>query len=389
MKKLLSRHLRILCSWKKTGMPARKNLAATHSLVAQGIVEFALALPVILLILFGIMEFGRLLLFYQAITSSSREGARYGSAAGDVGGFTPHYQDCSGIRLAAKRAAVLSPLQDENILIAYDHGPGTTEFSNVCPPTGTVRLGDRVTVRVTGNFQPMMMFLNLPSYPVTSVTSRTILKDLEIEGTPPTPYTTNTPTATLQFTYTPSPTPTTTSTPTSTPTNTPTATATQTSTPTATGLPTNTPSPSPTATATSTSTPTFTPTPQCTLNNGPLSFGAQEISWSLTNLGNTNVLLTSLVLDWPDNRPSTKVNIIRLVNRIWSGMADNSLSVCDTCWNQGLPSDRTITAASSQNLVVKYTRDLYSGDYAFTATFTNLATGGTCTVATQATYVAP
>ncbi len=356
---------------------------------AQGIVEFALALPVILLIILGIMEFGRLLLFYSAITSASREGARYGSAAGDVGGLTPHYADCDGIRLAARKASVLSPLQDDQIEINYDHGPGTSVFDAACPPVQPVRLGDRLTVHVTGNYQPMLMFLNLPSYPVNSITSRTILKDLEIEGTPPTPYTTNTPTQTLQFTYTPSPTPTSTPTFTPTPTTTATPTDTPTATPTPTGLPTNTPTATATSTSTSTSTPTVTPTPQCTINSGQLALGSQEISWTLTNLGNTDVLLTSLVADWPDDRPATKLNIVSLVNKVWSGNDTDSISICETCWNQGLPSDRTLTLGSTQNLLMKLSRSLYSGHYSFLATFTNLVTGGQCTVSTETDYVAP
>ncbi len=41
-------------------------------------IEFALILPVLLLIIFGIMEFGLLLFNKQVITNASREGARAG-----------------------------------------------------------------------------------------------------------------------------------------------------------------------------------------------------------------------------------------------------------------------------------------------------------------------
>jgi hypothetical protein len=44
---------------------------------AQSIVEFAIALPILLLILFGIIEFGRLLQAYLAIENSARFGVRY------------------------------------------------------------------------------------------------------------------------------------------------------------------------------------------------------------------------------------------------------------------------------------------------------------------------
>ena len=44
----------------------------------QSLVEFVLILPVLLILLFGIIEFGLLLYNKQVITNASREGARYG-----------------------------------------------------------------------------------------------------------------------------------------------------------------------------------------------------------------------------------------------------------------------------------------------------------------------
>lgn len=40
-------------------------------------VEFAIILPVLLIIAFGIIDFGRLLFQYQTLTKTSRDGARY------------------------------------------------------------------------------------------------------------------------------------------------------------------------------------------------------------------------------------------------------------------------------------------------------------------------
>ncbi|GAI52994.1 unnamed protein product, partial [marine sediment metagenome] len=68
---------------------------------AQGLVEFALVLPLLLLLILGIIEAGRLLFIYSAVNTASREAARYGSAAGDVGGYVAHYEDCAGIRARA------------------------------------------------------------------------------------------------------------------------------------------------------------------------------------------------------------------------------------------------------------------------------------------------
>lgn len=44
----------------------------------QSTVEFALILPILLLIVFGIIEFGLIFNAYVTVISSSREGARYG-----------------------------------------------------------------------------------------------------------------------------------------------------------------------------------------------------------------------------------------------------------------------------------------------------------------------
>lgn len=47
----------------------------------QALVEFAIALPVLLILLLGITEFGLLLYNQHVITNASREGARYGIVA--------------------------------------------------------------------------------------------------------------------------------------------------------------------------------------------------------------------------------------------------------------------------------------------------------------------
>jgi Flp pilus assembly protein TadG len=44
---------------------------------AQGLVEMALALPVLLLVVMGIVDFGLALRSYVVVTNASREGARY------------------------------------------------------------------------------------------------------------------------------------------------------------------------------------------------------------------------------------------------------------------------------------------------------------------------
>jgi Flp pilus assembly protein TadG len=237
---------------------------------AQGTLEFALVLPLVLLLVVGIIEAGRMLWIYSATTTASREAARYGSAAGDAGGGTLYYEDCAGIRAAARRVGSLAGIQDANITITYDHGPSTSAFAN-CNPTFTitdpevedVTLGDRVLVQIAVQYQPIVPLINFSPFTISSTSRRSVLKDVSIEGTPPNPYPTFTPTVTQSLTPTVTPTPTPTPTPTHTPTQTPTSTntATPTTTPTPTQTLTPTPGPSLTPTQTNTFTPTVTPTP--------------------------------------------------------------------------------------------------------------------------------
>jgi Flp pilus assembly protein TadG len=153
---------------------------------AQAMVEFALVFPVLLLLIYGIIELGRLIFIYTSVTTSSREAARYGSAAGRVGGTTPRYLDCAGILAAAQRSAILTPVNAGNITITYDHGPGSSLIAPSCPAaqTQTIVLGDRINVQVTVNYTPLMPIVQFASFPITSTTNRTILKSVEIKGTP-------------------------------------------------------------------------------------------------------------------------------------------------------------------------------------------------------------
>lgn len=45
--------------------------------VGQALVEFALVAPVFFLLLFGIIEGGRFILYYETLSNATREGARY------------------------------------------------------------------------------------------------------------------------------------------------------------------------------------------------------------------------------------------------------------------------------------------------------------------------
>ena len=72
----------------------------------QAAVELALILPVILLILMGLLDLGRLFYFEVAITNAAREGARYGAAH-------PEKTKAQIIEQAKNEASPISPLDVE------------------------------------------------------------------------------------------------------------------------------------------------------------------------------------------------------------------------------------------------------------------------------------
>ena len=231
---------------------------------AQAMVEFALVLPLLLLLLYGILEAGRLLFIYSTIVTASRQAVRYGSATGQ--GLTttvPRFQDCAGIRLAAQKVDFLNAFNDDDIHIYHDDGPdpansaaGLNEQEYCFNPALTDPWdpgntnNKRLIVRIDGDYLPIVPKLipfakrsqdNTPPNPIKAKSARTILVSVAIVVTvPPSTFLPSTPTATATVpptpTFTPSNTPTNTATNTPIATNTPSLTPTRTPTPTITNL---------------------------------------------------------------------------------------------------------------------------------------------------------
>src|SRR5512138_246182 len=91
---------------------------------AQGIVEFALVLPVLLLLILGIFAFGHLFFTYSSLVSASREAARWGAAVGGPTGETPRYMDCDNIRATALRIGAFAGVNMSDIDPADDADTG-------------------------------------------------------------------------------------------------------------------------------------------------------------------------------------------------------------------------------------------------------------------------
>jgi Flp pilus assembly protein TadG len=151
----------------------------------QAIVEFAIALPVLLMLLVGIMEVGRMLFMYASVVNSSRDAVRYASAYGRSDDGYLKYKYCYGIKDVAKKSGFL--LKNPVITIAYDTGPSGTSLGSCDANTGedadiNVDTEDRVTVTVSATYNPMLSLLPIPARTFTSTSSRTILGVMELEN---------------------------------------------------------------------------------------------------------------------------------------------------------------------------------------------------------------
>jgi len=269
---------------------------------AQAMVEFAIALPILLLLLYGILETGRLLFIYSSVVTASRQASRYGSATGEgISNTVPRYQDCQGMRAAANDAAYINTLDNSEIDIQYDGGPGTTA-TNYCSGTTDTSLTSgilsdnkhRVVVTVNDQFDPILPNL-IPflSRTISATSSRTVLISVSIVVTaPPSTWQASTPTFTASPTRTPTRTPTATRTFTPSPTlqftYTPSGTSTITRTPTVTRTPTQTLIP-PTA------------LPLCDATNvtpGLLVRSGNSLTMNINNQTGANLEIERVIFQW-------------------------------------------------------------------------------------------
>jgi Flp pilus assembly protein TadG len=297
---------------------------------AQAMVEFAIAAPILFALLFGVFEFGRMIFVYSAVTNSSREAVRYASVVGydDYGEIK--YKHCAGIREMARRSAYFMNLQDADITITYDHGPGTASFhtcTGTLDPAYFISSGDRVLVTVTAEYRPYTKLVPFGSRTLISSSARTILGYVKLASTssvtPPPP--TVPPTS---MTTAPSDTPVASDTPTATPSNTPDTGPWYTQPPldTATPGPSETPTDTPTVTPTSTLTPTPTMVTDCgNVTAGTISIpgNTTEMSMMITNPNPYSLTVQDIHVVWnaatggPGGEPLT-LQSITLAGVFWT-----------------------------------------------------------------------
>jgi hypothetical protein len=156
----------------------------------QAIVEFMLVIPLLLLLLYGIVETARLAFIFSSVANASRQAARYGAGTGEVD-ETAYYQDCEGIRNVANQSAILITFDDINI--TYDRGvaPDGSQIpiadinpspnADACPiENNVIRNGDRIIVQVSALYEPIIPILPIEPIKIVSASARTFLVSVPI-----------------------------------------------------------------------------------------------------------------------------------------------------------------------------------------------------------------
>lgn len=300
---------------------------------AQAMVEFAIALPILLMLLYGILEAGRLLFLYSTIVTASRQAVRYGSATGVGTGGVFRYQDCAGIRAIANKADFLNAFDDSDIYLYHDTGPNTAvtpyctgpSDPNFSPSTNDFRL----IVEIKGDFFPIVPRLvpfiersQANNNPITAESARTILVAVSIEVTaPPSTWEASTPTYTFTPTIAPTNTPTRTPTPTLSPT--PLITDTPSVTPTITLSPTITYTP--TASLTPTSIPTGV-TGCNSITHGTIAISGSSLTLTINSPVPASVQIQDIFLVWNHDKghlsggdKTLHLNTVSIGSQTWSG----------------------------------------------------------------------
>lgn len=115
----------------------------------QAIVEMALVMPLLIMLLFGIVEFGRVLNTYIVVTNLSREGARIGAVGGSDTAIVDFIRnsaatsgfDTSQISVSPSPTSISKRARGSSVMVTVSY-----PVDIVAPVIGTI-IGDPFIVR--------------------------------------------------------------------------------------------------------------------------------------------------------------------------------------------------------------------------------------------------
>jgi hypothetical protein len=136
----------------KLGGVILKNKTTKHK--GQALVEIALVLPILLLLLFGIIEFGRILNAYIMVSNASREGARYSAVGHTDVQVRQLVMDKTPNLNIVQSSIIINPrntgAERERVIVTVpcDFQLITPIVKNIISPSGTFRIESSTEMRV-------------------------------------------------------------------------------------------------------------------------------------------------------------------------------------------------------------------------------------------------
>ena len=179
----------------------------------QGLVEFALILPILLILVLGIFDFGRVLTTYAMTSNAVRDALRKAEIIGfePERGSVPPYRDCALMLNTIRSAFWIAVANEGDLTIRYleatkDTGQGEDPWDenlkelgkcdlsvpNPAPFTADLESGDplengdilEITLRTEVAFMTPILSAMMPVMPINFTGQRTIITELELHTHP-------------------------------------------------------------------------------------------------------------------------------------------------------------------------------------------------------------
>ena len=138
---------------------------------AQSLVEFALVVPMLLILVFGVVDFGLGLRAYISVASATREGARYAAVGNPPGTFTTGGSgECNGTTFTTTVGKVCGTINGLRLANVQNIKVETCDTASppVCVAATTANLYPGKSVRVTADYRyhyitPVKSLINMLS----------------------------------------------------------------------------------------------------------------------------------------------------------------------------------------------------------------------------------
>jgi hypothetical protein len=135
-----------------SGRREGEKIAMDRRRKGQGIVEFALILPALLLLMMGVVEFGQVLIVYTSTVNAAREGARFGAVHASAPFAVEHHTRESALFVQPSVVTVCCDLGPDSNTFECNPDVAVTGDCDLAGRAGSAsepaRVGDRILVTV-------------------------------------------------------------------------------------------------------------------------------------------------------------------------------------------------------------------------------------------------